>query len=197
MNFGRKPERPVDRALAELEQKIAAMEQEIRRRELQQPAPAPGPAAASAAARRAAARRQPASPAESATEFVRRMITPGAPAAGPAQRARRDLFDIPTDPLKELEADLASPPRPAVPVAPAAPAATASELVDGAATPSRLPTAGARPAVADARLISLLRVGTLRTNKPLKHVQRKERNMFWKWLGLAFALVWILYVLVR
>ena len=111
----------------------------------------------------------PAAPArESGSGFLRRMLTP--PAQRPTSRSRRDLFDVPDNPLPAL--------------------------VDAPVTTS---VAAAQPELfsvtnTGAKLSQYL----VKPPKPqLKHVQRENRNRFYVWLGLAFAAVWLIYAVVR
>ncbi|NQU11069.1 hypothetical protein HQ590_09785 [bacterium] len=189
MKLGRKPVRPVDRALADLEHQIAATEREIRRVEYQRPATPPPPAATAPAPRPTADRTGASLALESSAEFIRRMLVPGSAPGAPVARTRRDLFDIPTDPLKDLDDGREPAPHRVNALAGRRPArdGAAAAVV---ATPSRA-------ADADARLVEYLSVGSLRAARPLKHVQRRERNRFLMWLGLALAVLWVLYVVVR
>jgi hypothetical protein len=76
---------PVDRALAEVNQQIAALEREVRARAMQTSSP-------------------PAT--EPVKSFIKTMLTPPAPGpTGPTYRTRRDLPDCETNAVSALEAD--------------------------------------------------------------------------------------------
>src|ERR1041384_2864460 len=91
MAFRAKRKTPVDRAVADLEAQIAALQHQMRELE-------------AGSEGRPSASTMP-SKADGMTKFVKDMLTPPAKKlAAPSYRARKDLFDVPTEPVKELEA---------------------------------------------------------------------------------------------
>ena len=97
MGFWRKQSaNPIDRAVDELEQQIALLQEKVREAETSRRPPSPV-----------------AVKAESMTKFVKEMLTPPAKTTTSAYRPRRDLFDA--EPMKDLEAEpiaFAQPPEP-------------------------------------------------------------------------------------
>jgi hypothetical protein len=161
MAIGRKELKPVDRALADLQAQIKSVERELAAAQ-----------AAPAAPRRAAAFKG----------FLKEVLTPPGKAAAPAgARAKRELPEVVSDPMHDLEAD-------------AIPFAQQRE-------PDLFTHAARQPAVAgdsEDRLGKFLAAGSLRPPKPiLKGMQRKNRNSFFLWLGLGLATVWLIIVVVR
>ena len=126
---------------------------------------------------------QPQSPvaakAESVTKFVKELLTPPKPAA-PTTRSRRDLFDAAADPLKDLEAmpiAFAPHPEPDLFVSP--------KRIDCAPKPEE-------------KLGLYISAGSLHGfKKPLRLEQRRNRNRFFMWLGLACVAVWFIWAVVR
>lgn len=161
-----KPERPVDRAVQELQDRIAQLEREQRRLARAQPAPGvePAPAATSRVG-----------------VFVKTMLTPVAPVATPPYHApRRDLFDPPATPLKELED---------------APVEFGPRAVEPDLFGSRPP---ARPGGSnEEKLARYLGAGSIRSYKPTTSIQRRDRNRFLAWIGLAVAALWVIFVVIR
>lgn len=177
-----KREQPVDRAVRELEQEIARVKRELRRAE-QGPPPAAHPAAPAAAV--------PDTP-DTMTRFVKKMLAPAAREVQPSYRVRNDLFDVADTPLEQLELE---------PIAFGDRAAAEPDLFhaadrDGAAAASD-GAHGERQSAGGSKLVQYLSTGGIRSYKPLRRVQREERNRFFAWLGLAGAALWLLYVIVR
>ena len=78
---------PVDRAVADLDRQIHALERQIRQRDVGH-------------------MDRPVVPSKSVTQFVKEMLAPPSNRPAPAARKpRRDLFDVEAEPLKELEAE--------------------------------------------------------------------------------------------
>lgn len=160
--FRRKPAPPVDRVLQEVERQLTDVRRQLRTAQRPAPDAAPG--------------------------FVRTMLTPARRQVEPTYHVkRRDLFDVATDTLRELDPEPATPARP-----------VAADLF-GARGGN-----GARAVAADSsaldKLITYLGAGSVRAcgpHRPLKGVQRRERNRFWGWIGLAVAMLWLLYVMFR
>ena len=148
---------PVDRAMADLEQQIAEVQRQLRWLETH---PEATPVAA-----------------ESRTgmikRFVKEMLTP--PARRPTPPVRRDLFDVPAEPLKDLESEpIASLNRPAPDLFGSAGGDTHRE-----------------------KLGHYLSAGYGRSYKPLKHVQRRNRKQFILWISLSIVAVVLLWSVVR
>ena len=143
-----KPLKPVDRALADVSRQIETVERQLRTMGHATPAPVGASS-------------------ESIPGFLRNILTP--PARRSPVRTRRDLFDVPDNPLHEL--------------------ADVSITTSAAAQPELFSVTNT-----GAKLSQYL----VKPPKPqLKHVQRENRNRFYVWLGLAFAAVWLIYAVVR
>ncbi len=160
--FRRKPEPPVDRALQDVERQLAEVRRQLRSAE------------------------RPVPPAT--TGFVKDMLTPARRQTEPTYHAKRkDLFDVPADPLRELE-----------PAPVATSRAVSPELFH--ASGGNGTRAVAADSSAQDKLLTYLSAGSVRAcgpHRPLKGVQRRERNRFFGWIGLAVATLWLLYVMVR
>jgi len=141
---------PVDRAVADLEKQIKALEQQAR--QLEQPVTVP-------------AKPPP------ARNWLRDFLQP--PSRTPALRPRRDLFDVPVNAVKTLEAET-------VPLH------------------SREPDLfQPRDPAQKEKLAHYLNAGTLGAQKPLRHVQRRNQRQFIVWLSLSVVAVVILWIVVR
>ncbi len=173
MKLTHKAERPVDRAVQELDEQIAQLERQLRHLEHR-----PG------ATIRPANQPDDGALTEKVSTFVRTMLKPSEGAATPSYRARKDLFDVVDTPLKELEAE---------------PIAFARRAVepDLFTTPPAAAVTPEKPAAKDEKLLRYLGVGGIRTYKPTKSIQRRDRNRFLLWIGLAIAAVWVLIVVLR
>ena len=183
-----KRERPVDRAARELEQKLANVRREIR--QLSEPATTPGTAAPGHGAPPAAV--GAGGNGDGMTAFVRRMLRPTGKDVAVTYRSRRDLFDVADRAVTQLELDPLTQPAVAEPDLFSAAAQTAA----GAAVP-RANAPGDRLVARGSKLMEYLCAGSIRTYKPLRRVQREERNRFFTWMGVALAAVWLIWVIVR
>ena len=185
MHWWDKPKPPIDRAVQDLDREIVRLQREIRRLS-DSPLPAeradqrlPNPAR---------------SPLQSIETFLRSMLAPPRRTSASEERARRDLFDLTDDPLKELDTEpvvFAGKSRPDLFSASATAAARDSGPKPGVVIPFGKSAAGGT------RLAEYLSAGSPKAYKPLKHVQRQERKRFFMWIGLAFAVLWLIYVVIR
>ena len=134
------------------------------------------------------------SPTEKVTRFVKGILSPTEDTAAAANRARQDLFDVPDEPLKELEAEpitFAHKPEPDLFAAATASATTTAPIRSTAA----LETAQVVPP--QDKLAHYLGAGSIKSYKPLKRAQRQLRNRFFMWLGLSFVALWIIWFVIR
>ena len=162
----------VDRAAEDIERQIAATERQMRSLEKGKiPAELTGAATG---------------PVETFAGYIKALLTPPARTPlVPARRTSSDLFDVRADPLKDMEAEpIAFGPQPA------------SDLLTAAAAP---PIATVDLPVDDRKkkLAQYLSAGSLKMQRPLKHVQRETRNRFFMWLGLSCVAIWLLWVVIR
>jgi hypothetical protein len=118
-------------------------------------------------------------PLDNVSEFVRKALAPPSKRKTVAPtRERRDLFDLPAAPLDELQIEH--------------PGHYIAEPAGSTAAVTR-PAAGA-----DRKLAQYLSAGTFRGQKPiLKHVQKRNQQQFYMWLGLAAAVLCVLYFIIR
>ncbi len=169
--FWQKADKPVDRALLDVERQLAEVRRQLR--DAERPGGAP------------VAPRGP-----SSGTFVKQMLTPSRGDNKPTYHAKKaDLFDVGAEPLKELEAEAIDQARPKQP-----------ELFSGAAPGGNGTRAVSLQSDPQDKLFTYLGAGSIRSFQPqrqLKSVQRRERNRFFGWLGLAVATLWLLYVMVR
>jgi hypothetical protein len=142
-----------------LESQIATVQRQVRELE----ATTAGPSSARSAP-----------PVTKMTELVKEML---APPARPV-RARRDLFDTPNEPLKELEAE---------------PAVLSQKPEPDLFSPRRI-DCSTKP---EDKLVHYLSAGSIKSYRPLKHVQRQTRNRFFMWLGLSVVALWFIYAVLR
>jgi len=181
---------PIDRAVEDLDRQIAALQKQLRQVSAESLADGntPHPVGASPAP-------GPVSRAEAAMKFMKDFLTPPEKRPFAAHsRVRQDLFDVPTEPLKDLEAE---------PIAFSR--RTDSDLFMRAGTGATAPTPTRRVGEGqidcmtkpDEKLAHYLSAGSIKTYKPLKHVQRQTRNRFFMWLGLSLVALWILYAVIR
>jgi hypothetical protein len=178
MAFGRKRTNPIDRALADVERQIADLQ-----RQSQQLAAGKSNASSSPPSSGRSATHTFSTTA-TVTKFVKEMLRPPPKKPAPTAPAnRRDLFDVTAEPLKELEAE---------PVAFAPRANT--DLFSAPATTSTRIDCAPKP---EEKLAHYLSAGSIKSYKPLRHVQRKTRNRFFMWLGLSLVAVWLIWVVIR
>jgi hypothetical protein len=146
---------PVDRAVGELEQRLADVERQARQLESDTTAqfnpPPPRPEAA-------------------LVNWLRDIFTPPGRRPPPAP-IRRDLFDLSVNnPMPHL---------------------------DTQSTAVVRPDADLFQKGEHGRLAHYLGAGSVKTFKPLKHVQRRQRQQFYIWLGLAFLVVLFLWLVMH
>jgi len=167
MAFWSSRKSPVERAVADVEERIVALQRQMRELE------------ASTSNSLDPARAQ--SSTVKLTEAVKEILTPPTKKpVKPSDRRRRDLFDVPTEPLKELEAE---------------PIAFAQKPELDLFTPVR-PQIDCSTKPQD-KLAHYLSAGSIKSYKPLKHVQRQTRNRFFMWVGLSLIALWFIYAVVR
>jgi hypothetical protein len=175
MPFRRKPTDPIDRAIDDLDRQIATLQRELRE-VATQPA-------------RALDHRRSETPVQTFTKLVKDVLAPPRRSADSFSRAREDLFDIKAEPLKDLEAEpivFASKPEPDLfSHAPGVTPAPAAALETAQVVPPH------------EKLAHYLGAGSIKSYKPLKHVQRKTRNRFFMWMGLSFVALWIIWFVIR
>jgi hypothetical protein len=118
--------------------------------------------------------------AETVTKFVKEMLTPPAKSPAHVSKPRRDLFDTTAEPLKDLEAApiaFAPHPEPDLFISP--------KRIDCAPKPEE-------------KLGLYISAGSLHGFKrPLRVEQRRNRNRFFMWLGLACVALWFIWAVVR
>ncbi len=179
MSFRRKRGDPIDRAIDDLDRQIATVQRQMRDMETQ-------PASAVEHGRPGATS---AKPAPTFTRLVKDMLAPTRRSVDASARMRRDLFDASAEPLKDLEAEpiaFAHNPEPDLFThAPGATSAPATALETAQVVPPQQ------------KLAHYLGAGSIKSYKPLKHVQRKTRNRFFMWLGLSFVALWIIWFVIR
>ncbi|HUJ10622.1 MAG TPA: hypothetical protein VL171_11405 [Verrucomicrobiae bacterium] len=179
MQFRRKPADPIDRAIGDLDEKIAALQRQLRELEIE-----PGQGLDQAPTRRFST-----VSAQGLSRFVGNMLRPKRRVPDPSHSMREDLFEVTAEPLKDLEAEpitFANKPEPDLFTGPPAAIAGASTALE---------TAEVVPS--DKKLAHYLGAGSIKSYKPLKHVQRQMRNRFFMWLGLSFAALWIIWFVIR
>jgi hypothetical protein len=168
MALRRKRTGPVDRAVEDLDRQLATVQ-----RQLQQ---------FSTAEVGNIAPPRSASPATTVTTFVKEVLKPPTKSPPPPVKSRRDLFDVAAEPMKDLEAEpIAFAPK------------TDTDLFAKPPLPTRIDCAP-RP---EEKLAHYLSAGSIKSYKPLKHVQRKTRNRFFMWLGLSLVAVWLIWAVIR
>jgi len=175
MSFRRKSADPIDRAIDDLDQQIATLQRQLREMGTQ-------PAGA-IEDHRSGAR------AQTFTKILKGIMVPPRRTADSVSRAREDLFDVNAEPLKELEAEpiaFANKPEPDLF---SRPPGTAGVSVGALETAQVVPP--------HEKLAHYLGAGSIKSYKPLKHVQRKTRNRFFMWLGLSLVALWIIWFVIR
>jgi hypothetical protein len=140
---------PVDRALAELDQRLTATAQQTRQLEDPGRVRAKTPVGLGAQ--------------------IRDWLRP--PPRRLAPVPRKDLFDAPADPMKDLEA------------APTQFLGTEPDLFAAAREKQKL--------------AQYLQAGTPPVHRPLRHVQRRQRERFYLGLGLGVVALVLLWIVVR
>ena len=175
MPFRRKHADPIDRAIDDLDQQIATLQRQLREMGTQ-------PSAAHE-------HRRAEAPVQTLTKFIKGVLAPPRRSVDHSSRAREDLFDVKAEPLKDLEAEpitFANKPEPDLLTrAPGATSASATALETAQVVP------------AHEKLAHYLGAGSIRSYKPLKHVQRKTRNRFFMWVGLSLVALWIIWFVIR
>jgi hypothetical protein len=165
--FGRNSDKPVERALRDVERELATIRRQLRVAENPRPTAAPESSLTS-----------------SRGGFIRDMLTPSKSNAHPTYHAKkRDVFDVAADPLKDLEAE---------PIAFAQ--TTEPDLFAAAPMHQRASTVTLDSSAQD-KLFTYFSAGGLKTfrqARPLKSVQRRERKNFFKWIGLAIIVLLLL-----
>lgn len=146
---------PVDRAVSELEQRLAAVERQARQLE---------------SATAAQFNPPPPRPEAALVNWLRDVFTPPG-RRPPPPPIPRDLFDLSVNnPMSALDSQPTAVVRPDADLFPAGPRG---------------------------RLADYLGAGSVKTFKPLKHVQRRQRQQFYIWLGLGFAVVLFLWLVMH
>jgi len=175
MALRRKSADPIDRAIDDLDRQIATLQRELR--EAGTPSARPGLPERSGGSGRNFA------------QFVRNILAPPRRTVEVGSHARDDLFDVAAEPLKDLEAEpisFASKPDPDLFTrGPGASPSPATALETAQVVPAR------------EKLAHYLGAGSIKSYKPLKHVQRKTRNRFFMWMGLSFVALWIIWFVIR
>ena len=168
MAFWRKENtNPIDRAVEDLEQQIASLQQQVRTMETGERPPSPVAATA-----------------ESMTKFLKEILTPPSKGAtDAAYKTRRNRLDTAADPMKDLEAE---------PIAFAPP--TEPDLFTHAQTATRIDCA---PKPEEKLAIYMSAGSLKGFKKPLRLEQRQNRNRFFMWIGLSFAALWFIWAVVR
>jgi hypothetical protein len=175
MAFRFKRTDPINRAISDLDQQIATVQRQMREASN---GPVPGAS--------------PRSTASTFTRVVKEMLTVPQSTVGPSAQARRDLFDVEAEPLKELEAEpiaFAQKPEPDLFAhAPAAgqPFSSGTSVLE---TAQVVPTRD--------KLAHYLGAGSIKSYKPLKRVRRQTRNRFFMWIGLSCLALWLIWFVIR
>jgi hypothetical protein len=175
MAFRRKTADPIDRAINDLDRQIATLQQQLREME-KQPAQTTG-------------HRRPEAVVQSFTQAVKDVLVPPRRSVNHSSQGREDLFDVEAEPMKELEAE---------PIA----FANKPEPDLFARAPGGMHASGAALETAQVvppheKLAHFLGAGSIKSYRPLKHVQRKTRNRFYMWMGLSFVALWIIWFVIR
>jgi hypothetical protein len=176
MPFHRKRADPIDRAIDDLDQKIATLQHQLREMEIRP----------TLVRERPQTSRLPSSPVQVLSQLIRNTLLPEKRMADSSGPLRQDLFDVNAEPLKDLEAEpiaFANRPEPDLFASASAGASVALETAE--VVPSH------------EKLAHYLGAGSIKSYKPLKHVQRQMRNRFFMWLGLSFAALWIIWFVIR
>ena len=163
-----KRDTPVDRSVRELNERMAAVQRQIRALEGQTTASAGG----------ASAQAQPENP------FTKRVLSILGQISAPPPQERRALPDEVADPLKDLGAITQDYGPGAQP-----------DLFTAASR--SLTTEPAKPVTRESRLARYLKAVSVESSIPLRRVQRENRNQFWIWLGLGLIVIAFICIVVR
>ena len=161
--WGKDKHGPIDRAVESLEQQIQTLEYQIRDLDTR--------GANSPAARAAEAS------AVQMKKFVTEMLTPPRPRVETSYRSQPELFDVPDNPMQDLEA---------------------TPIAFGPSPNPDLFTEPPKSPDSDKKLAQYLSAGSFRMpKKELKHVARQNRQRFYMWVGLSMVALWVIYAIVR
>ena len=168
MAIWRKQALPVDRCVAELDERIIAVRHQIRALE--------GQTSISV--------EEGSAPAQSEIGFTKKVLSilNGIPTQS-SQRGRA-LPDEIADPLKDLGAG-----------AQFSGSGKQPELFN--VSPQSTVTEPAKPATRESKLGRYLKAVSVESSIPLRRVQRETRNKFWMWLGLGLIVVAFICIVVR
>jgi hypothetical protein len=175
---------PIDRAISDLDQRIATVQREMRE--------VAGNPARTGGTLRVDTNVQARIPAGGIVNLIKGLLAPPIISFDANKRVRQDLFDVNAEPLKELEAEPIAFAKKAEPDLFAHPLATGSSPTPGTAA---LEIAQVVPP--QEKLAHYLGAGSIRSYKPLKRAQRQTRNRFFMWLGLSFFALWIIWFVIR
>jgi hypothetical protein len=171
---------PINRAISDLDQQIATVQRQMRE-VTNDPAAAANPGAS------------PRSTVNTFTRVVKEMLTVPQGTVGPSSaQARRDLFDVEAEPLKELEAEpiaFAQKPEPDLFEQAQSTAQTLYTGTGALETAQVVPTRD--------KLAHYLGAGSIKSYKPLKRVRRQTRNRFFMWMGLSCLALWLIWFVIR
>ena len=177
---------PIDRAITDLDQRIATVQRQMRE-VASNPARTGGNRHVDPNVRMQA-------PAAGGrfVGLIKGILAPPATTLDESKRVRQDLFDVNAEPLKELEAEPIAFAKKAEPDLFAHPPLSGSPPSVGTAA---LEIAQVVPP--KEKLAHYLGAGSIRSYKPLKRAQRQTRNRFFMWLGLSFFALWIIWFVIR
>ena len=182
---GKHPD-PIDRAISDLDQRIATVQRQMREVAIDP--------ARMGENRHIDANVRTQAPATGGgfVGLIKGILAPPATTLDGSKRVRQDLFDVNAEPLKELEAEPIAFAKKAEPDLFAHPPASGNAPITGTAA---LETAQVVPP--KEKLAHYLGAGSIRSYKPLKRAQRLTRNRFFMWLGLSFFALWIIWFVIR
>ena len=165
----RKRVTPVDRCVAVLNERMAAVQNQIRELE-------GGHTTASAPGHDV--------PAHSETSLAKRILSILDQIPTPPPQNNRAMPDEIADPLKDLGA-----------IAPGYGSPKQPDLFTVA--PRSLSTEPAKPLTRESKLARYLKAVSFESSVPLRRVRRETRNKFWMWLGLGLIVVAFICIVVR